>query len=87
MKKGLLYITGFLMINTPMVFSQNPGDTLFNSPHIHDINIILTQANFWDSLMHYKQHADSFNLSTQTMKADIIVDGTQINSVGVRHDT
>ena len=65
-------------------FSQNPGDTLFNSSHIHEINITFTQPNWWDSLLYYKQYADSFNLSTQTLMGNFIIDGTQIDSVGVK---
>ena len=65
-------------------FSQNPGDTLFSSSHIHTINIVFSQLGFWDSLMHYKQHADSFNLRTQAMMGKIFVDGTLIDSVGVQ---
>lgn len=61
----------------------NPGDSLFNSPIIHDINIIMTQSNWWDSLMYYKQHSDSFNLSTQSMIAKFIIDGTPIDSIGI----
>jgi len=64
--------------------AQNPGDTLFASSFIHNINILLPQPNFWDSLMYYKQHADSFNLGTQYMKGDVTVDGTLITSIGVK---
>ncbi len=64
--------------------AQNPGDTLFKSSFIHNINITFTQSNFWDSLMYYKQHSDSFNLSTQNMSGNVIIDGVQINTVGVK---
>ena len=63
---------------------QSPGDTLFGSSHVHNINITFAQPNFWDSLMYYKQHADSFNLSTSSMLGDIYFDGTLIDSVGVK---
>ena len=83
MKKHLHYFIALLAINTQLVFSQNPGDTIFSSSQIHNINITFSQPDFWDSLMHYKQHADSFNLSTQSMMGNIYVDGTLIDSVGV----
>ena len=67
-----------------MGLSQNPGDTLFNSLYVHDINITFTQPKFWDSLMFYKHYADSLNLSTQSMMGSFYVDGTLIDSVGVQ---
>ncbi len=63
--------------------AQNPGDTIFNSPRIHNINITFTQSGWWDSLLYYKMHADSFNLSTQSMMGSFVFDGTVIDSVGV----
>jgi len=82
MKKTLLL--AILTFHSFLGISQNPGDTLFSSSFIHDINITFTQPNFWDSLMYYKMHADSFNLSTQSMKGNVSVDGTLINSIGVQ---
>ncbi|HYV91528.1 MAG TPA: CotH kinase family protein [Chitinophagales bacterium] len=82
MKK--IVVISILILSSISSFSQNPGDTLFNSSHIHEINITFTQPNWWDSLMYYKMHADSFNLSTQTMIGDFIIDGTPIDSVGVQ---
>jgi len=64
-------------------FAQNPGDTLFNSSIIHNINITFTQPNWWDSLMYYKQYADANNLSTQSMMGNVIIDGTLVDSIGV----
>lgn len=34
--------------------------------------------------MYYKQHADSFNLGTQSIMAQVIIDGTLVDSVGVK---
>lgn len=82
MKK--IVVTSFMILRSVSSFSQNPGDTLFNSSHIHEINITFTQPNWWDSLLYYKQHADSFNLSTQTMMGNFMIDGTPIDSVGVQ---
>src|SRR3977135_4114934 len=82
MKK--IVFTSILILSSISSFSQNPGDTLFNSSHIHEINITFTQPNWWDSLMYYKMYADSFNLSTQAMMGNFIIDGTPIDSVGVQ---
>ena len=77
-----IYISFSLWI--PRAGAQNPGDTLFGSSHIHNINIVFTQPKFWDSLMYYKQHADSFNLGTQSMMGNFYLDGTMIDSVGIK---
>jgi spore coat protein CotH len=82
MKK--IVVISIMILTSISSFFQNPGDILFNSSHIHQINITFTQPNWWDSLMYYKQHADSFNLSTQTMMGNFIIDGTPIDSVGVQ---
>ncbi|MEO6190143.1 MAG: CotH kinase family protein [Saprospiraceae bacterium] len=84
MKKSLLYFLFFQTINAQMVFSQTAGNALFNSPIVHDINITFTQAHWWDSLMYYKLYADSFNLSTQSIMGNVIIDGTLVDSVGVK---
>lgn len=84
MKQRLIYFITYLTVITKITLSQNPGDSLFNTSVVHDINIVFSQPGWWDSLMHYKQHADSFNLSTQPMMGDIIIDGTLIDSIGVK---
>src|SRR5687767_4192799 len=63
--------------------AANPGDNLFSAPIVHDINIIITQQGWWDSLQYYK------NLSDQTgqnyyMAANVILDGTPLDSSGLR---
>src|SRR6266705_1496042 len=82
MKKIMTW--GVLMFTAFFSFAQHPGDTFFNSSHIHDINITFAQTDFWDSLIHYKQHSDSFNISTQNMMGNVYVDGILIDSVGVK---
>ncbi len=84
MKKNSVLLLLSCISSLVSAFAQNPGDTLFNSSHIHNINITFTQPGFWDSLMHYKQHADSFNLNTQTMMGNFYLDGALIDSVGVQ---
>jgi len=83
--KNRFYISICLLIlGSKTTVAQNPGDILFNSSIVHDINITFTQANWWDSLMYYKQHSDSFNLSTQSMMGNVIIDGTLVDSIGVK---
>ena len=82
MKK--IIVISVIILNSGFCFSQSPGDITFQSAIVHDINITFTQPNYWDSLMYYKMYADSFNLSTQSMMANVVIDGTTINSIGVR---
>lgn len=82
MKKKVLFLS--LSCYITGILAQNPGDSLFNSSIVHDINITFTQPNFFDSLMWYKQHADSFNLGTQSMMASVTIDGTLVDSIGVK---
>jgi len=82
-KKFLLFLTAQISCFIAG-FSQNPGDSLFNSSIIHNINITFAQPNWWDSLMYYKMYADSFNLGTQSMMGNVIIDGTLVDSVGVK---
>lgn len=82
MKLKITYI--ILLMATNVASSQNPGDSLFNSSIVHNINITFAQTNWWDSLMYYKQHADSFNLSTRSMMGNITIDGVMIDSIGVK---
>lgn len=65
-------------------FAQNPGDSIFQSTVIHEINITFSQPDWWDSLMYYKTHSDSFNIGTQAIMGNVIIDGTLIDSVGVQ---
>ncbi|MEW6469479.1 MAG: CotH kinase family protein [Bacteroidota bacterium] len=64
-------------------FPQNPGDNLFSSSQVHDINIILTQANWWDSLQYYKDLSDQTG-QNYYMVSDVIINGTPLSSSGVR---
>lgn len=63
--------------------AQNPGDQLFAAPIVHDINIILPQNNYWDSLLYYKSWNDTAAQYIY-MQGDVIIDGTPVNSSGVR---
>ncbi|MBI3501607.1 MAG: CotH kinase family protein [Bacteroidetes bacterium] len=84
MKNRFYIIICLLISGIQTTVAQNPGDSTFNSSVIHNINFTFSQPNFFDSLMYYKQHADSFNLSTQNMMAGVTIDGTPIDSIGVK---
>lgn len=84
MKHVSTYFILFFTIVSRLAFSQNPGDSLFSSPVVHDINISFTQAAWWNLLMYNKLHADSFNLSTEPIMGNVTIDGVLIDSVGVK---
>ena len=80
--KKLIYLS--ILCSAPIFSSgQNPGDATFQSPIVHDINIVFSQPSFWDSLVSHKLYADSLSLSTLPIMADVTMDGTPINSIGI----
>jgi len=75
---AFVLVTAFSFAN-----AANPGDNLFSAPIVHDINIVLTQNRWWDSLQYYKNESDQTGINYY-MKADVIIDGTPLNTSGVR---
>ena len=65
------------------LYSQNAGDTLFQSSHIHRVDIILTQPNWWDSLVGYKLLGDSLQQNFY-IPAKVFINGQLFDSVGIR---
>lgn len=65
------------------LLAQKPGDTLFGQAMVHDINITFSQTAYWDSLTKYKQMGDSLGKDVYMM-ASVTIDGTTIDSIGVR---
>lgn len=81
MKKSF-YITIIIFIPS-FLFAQSPGSNVFSYPGIHDLYLTFTQQNFWDSLQIYKDEGDITGEYTY-MPATINLDGTVMDSVGVR---
>lgn len=63
--------------------AQNPGDALFSSSSVHEINIVLLQPSWWDSLVAYKAQSDQLGTDIY-MKGQVIIDGTPVDCVGVK---
>ncbi len=61
------------------VSAQNPGDNVFSGIQVHTINIKFSQPNYWDSLVYYYNQG-----LEQFIPATVILDGLQLDSVGVR---
>lgn len=75
MRTRLLFVLISLSFFT---FSQNTGgDALFGSATIHTINLNFTQTGYWDSLI-ANYTADVY------MKCNIVIDGTPLNTSGVK---
>jgi CotH kinase protein/Secretion system C-terminal sorting domain len=85
MKKSILLYAIFLFsffINSEC-YSQNQGDNYFDAAIIHDININFIEVNWYDTLVQFKNLKDNFD-STIYLPATVIIDGTSLDSVGVR---
>ncbi len=75
--KKLFALLFFLPLGSGQLFSQNDGDSLFNSSQIHTIKFYFTQVGWYDSLIAYKP-------LDKKMLGDVEIDGTYIDSVGVQ---
>ena len=77
MKKISPFLLIILHFISYVSFSQNDGDSLFNSSQIHAIKFYFTQVGWYDSLIAYKP-LDKY------MLGDVEIDGRYIYSVGVQ---
>lgn len=64
--------------------SQDNGNELFDESFVHEIRITFEQEDFWDSLEYYYNQYLEFGADKQYMVASVEIDGTVIDSVGVR---
>ena len=80
MKKLLL-----LLAITPYLCKAQvtAGDNLFNVTQIHTVNINFSQSNYWTLLVNNKAYDDA-NDSSSYIPAQVIVDGTTLDSVGIQ---
>lgn len=65
------------------MLAQNSGDQLFSAAVVHQINIVLNEPSWWDSLTAYKAQSDQTGVDTY-LKGDVIIDGDTLNDIGVR---
>ncbi|HCV42470.1 MAG TPA: hypothetical protein DGH68_03230 [Bacteroidetes bacterium] len=79
MKTRLLSLLIFGWFSSQALFAQSPGDTVFAGIQVHNINIHFYYANYWDSLTIYYAQGNE-----QYIPATVIIDGTTIDSVGIR---
>ena len=73
-----------ILINPFFFYAQNAGDTFFNSSVVHDISITFLDPDWSDSLTQYKWYSDNLD-SNVYLPASVTIDGTVLDSVGVRY--
>ena len=73
----------FLLVGKFNCHAQNPGDVYFNAPIVHEININFLEPNWYDTLAQYKWLSDNLD-STVYLPASVIIDGSVLDSVGIR---
>ena len=64
--------------------AQNQGDVLFGAAMVHDVQIYLSQPNYWDSLTYYYAQIAITGNKTYMRADSVIIDGTVLPNVGVR---
>ena len=80
MKKA---ITIFLFLASFIGSAQIPGDAYFSAPIVHDISIDFDEPNWYNILVQYKSYSDNLDSNVYLM-GTVTIDGTAIDSVGVR---
>jgi spore coat protein CotH len=77
-------IIAFLLTGSVQIgFSQNEGNSLFNSTAIHTIQLTFLQGNYWNLLTAGKAFDDANDTSTY-IPASVTIDGTALDSVGIQ---
>ncbi|MEA3445412.1 MAG: CotH kinase family protein [Bacteroidota bacterium] len=76
----ILFLLGSQLNYLP---AQNAGDNFFDSDTIHEIRLTFNQANYWDSLIYYKNLTDSIGENIY-MEAGLEINGTALNPIGAR---
>jgi hypothetical protein len=82
MKKTLLFAFG--MATAAVTNAQSNGTELFDDSYVHRIDITFQQTNFWDSLGFYYNDAFMNGGDVKYMQASVVVDGTEVPTVGVK---
>lgn len=71
------------LTGTTEVSAQVPGSNIFNSGDIHEVRINMSQENYWDSLLYYKEEGDVDGEYT-FMVCSVEFNRLRIDSVGIR---
>jgi spore coat protein H len=80
--KKLLILFGCILCNLASGQST-AGDSLFNDSQVHVINLNFSQPSYWNDLVNNKAFDDANDTSTY-IPATVIIDGNQLDSVGIQ---
>jgi len=80
MKKILFIISLIPLVSKGQITA---GDNLFNVTQVHTVNINFPQSNYWNLLVNNKSYDDANDSSTY-IPAQVIIDGTILDSVGIQ---
>lgn len=83
MKNQICTLALFLIIGSNLSAQSTAGDSLFNDTLVHSIYINFPQGNYWTLLVNNKAYDDA-NDSSSYIPASVIIDGTQLDSVGIQ---
>jgi hypothetical protein len=83
MKTFMPTLSLLLIIGGNLSAQSTAGDSLFNTLQVHNIYINFSQGNYWALLQNNKAYDDANDSSTY-IPAQVIIDGTTIDSVGIQ---
>lgn len=78
-----ILLFGTVVLHSNAVLAQIAGDAYFSAPIVHDISIDLDEPDWYNVLVQYKWYSDNLD-SNVYLPATVTIDGTVIDSVGVR---
>jgi spore coat protein CotH len=82
MKKWIFSLAGGLIAGFSS--AQSNGTQLFDESFVHRIDVTFQQTSFWDSLSNYYDEGFNFGTDVKYMMGSVTVDGTVIDSIGVK---
>lgn len=82
MKKWIFSLAGGLIAGFSI--AQSNGTQLFDESFVHRIDVTFQQTSFWDSLSNYYDEGFNFGTDVKYMMGSVTVDGTVIDSIGVK---
>lgn len=77
-------ILSIITLSITSSFAQHNGLDMFDESFVHEIRISFEQEDYWDSLEYYYEQYLEFDAPKQYMVATVEIDGTVVDSVGVR---
>ena len=83
-KNQMKYLPLLFLCLSANLFSQAPGEKIFDNSLLHEIHFQFSQANYWQQMeQNFEQNFDPFD-PVPYIIADVSIDGELVDSVGVR---